>query len=395
MFVVLSLTFALDGTTTSNNVHNRRSILTATTLPGRVKGMRYPRPPSPAADGEASAAERSTRGYENDKVPISGTQSRKPCIEGLSGGAAVPGVDANQHDTQTASLVGSRLWKGLADLQKLVDSFDPGVHEAITKHGKWSSSSGSSGGGRARCSVTVTKTSMSHEGPNTKQGALRSGGVTGDLSSTGLAPPRTDKEVTQCETRLQTGDTHAADASTDGDSILKSAPPKLGAETVAPEVGDMAASTVNLPSPDGDDSAMSASLKQSARNMAGTEGTRSLADGVSTSNGSLASEMAPLKTISTVTTNPPAVSPPSPEESFIGSGSDRRSPWRAHSPRGEARHQGQENDQQTPPKAVRPGGGTRTGAAELEAGAQEGRRLTAIVRTELKGLDSEQVALVR
>ena len=157
----------------------------------------------------------------------------------------------------------------------------------------------------------------------------------------------------------------------------------------------MATSTMNLPSPDGDDSAMSASLQESTTNLAGTEEPKSLAEGVSKSNGPLASDMALPPKLSTVTTNPPAVSPPSPEETFVGSGRDRRSPWRAHSPPGEARHQGQENGKQTPLKTVRPGGGTHTGAAELEAGAQEGRRLTSIVWKECKGLDSEQAAFVR
>lgn len=364
------------------------------TLPDRVKGMRYPRPTSPAEGGEASPAERSTRGYKNDKVSIPGPLVRTASLEGRSGGAAVPGVDANQRDTQIVSLVGSRLWTGVAGLQNLVDVYGPRAHEPTYKHGNWSISSGSSsGGGRTHGRVTDTKTSISHEGSNTKQSALRSEGATRGSSSTGLVSQRTDKkEALSRKTRLETRVTDAANVSTDSEDILTGVPPLVGAEAAAPEIGDEAASTLRQASPDGSDSTMSAGLKEATRCMVGNEGRRSLANEACKSNGTPTSDMALPNEMSTVTTQE---SPSSPQKPLNGSGRDSRSPSGVYSPHGGVHHQAQESGQQNPLKTAHPGGGAHTGAAELEAGAQEGRRLAVIVWTECKGLDSEQAALVR
>lgn len=390
--IALSLTRPPDGMTISSNVHINRYIINITTLPDRVKGVRYPRPPSPAEGGEVSPAERNTGGYRNDKVSIPGPLARTTSLEGHSGGAAVPGVDANQRDTQIASLVGSRLWTGLAGLQKLVDACGPMAHEPTYKHGNWSSSSGSSSGGRTHGSVT----DVSHKGSNAEQGTLRSEGATRGSSRSGLVSQRTDKEeASSRNTRLDTRVTDAVDASTDGEDILTGVPPMVGAEASAPEIRNEAALTLRQASPDGSDSTMPAGLNEATRCMVGNEGPGSLADEASKSNGTPTSDMALPNERSTGTTQPPEASLSSPQKPFNDSGRDSRSPSRAYPPRGGVHQPGQESDQQNPLKTAHPGGGAHTGGAELEAGAQGGRRLAAIVWTECKGLDSEQAALVR
>ena len=356
--------------------------------------MRYPRPPSPAEGGEASPAERITRGYENDKVPISGPHARKTDLEGLEGGAAVPGVDTNQRDTQTASLVGSRIWTGLVYLQRVVNSYSPGAHAPITKQGNLSSSSSSSGGGsssgRTLCGVTDTETNMPQEDSTVKQGTLRTKSVARGSYSTSLVPLHIGKEEKlKREERLETDGPGA-----DGEDILKDVPRKVWVELTAPDIGDEAGLTLKECSPNGNDAAMSAGLKEAAESAVGTEGPTSQADEVSKSNGTPTSEIEVPNEPSTVATQPPAVSPSSSQESFNGSDRNSSSTSRACPPHGGVHRQGQESSQQTPLKIANPGE-ARTGATELEAGAREGRRLAAIVWAECKVLDSEQAALVR
>ena len=97
--------------------------------------MRYPRPPVAAEGDEVSLIDINPRGHDNDKASIAGAQARKTCSDFCSGEAKVPGGDMNQRDAaRPASLVGSRIWAGLVDLQSLVNYYNIGPPAVVTTH---------------------------------------------------------------------------------------------------------------------------------------------------------------------------------------------------------------------------------------------------------------------